>query len=115
MGSFGCRSTPIISIEKRLLVSFYIGQECRVMWTKSRKFISANLPSATDDPDSLIAESLTADLENQTVADQLTEITNIEDHFIFSPLDLVPQVQRQVLIISHTPRERSYNCHRPKS
>ena len=72
-----------------------MGQELGTADQK-QKIISANLPSATDDPDTLTADTLTADLENQIAADQLTEITDVEDHFICSPLGLVPQVQRQV-------------------
>ena len=76
-----------------------------------QKIISANLPSATDDPD-----TLTADLENQIAADRLTEITDVGDHFICSPLGLVPKSNGKWRRIHHLsyPRGRSVNCHIPK-
>lgn len=53
---------------------------------QSKKTISGNLPLAINN-----SNTLTADLENQIVADWLTEISDIEDHFISSPLSLAPK------------------------
>lgn len=50
-----------------------------------QKIISGNLPSATNDPN-----TLTADLVNQIAADQLTEVSDTEDYSISSPLGLAP-------------------------
>ena len=76
-----------------------------------QKIISANLLSATNDPD-----TLTADLENQIAADRLTKITEVGDHFICSPLGLAPKSNGKWRKIHHLsyPRGRSVNCHIPK-
>lgn len=76
-----------------------------------QKIISASLPSATDDPD-----TLTADLENQIAADRFTEITEVGDHFICSPLGLVlkPNGKWRRIHPPSYPCGRSVNCHIPK-
>lgn len=76
-----------------------------------QKIISGNLPSATNDPD-----TLTADLENQIAADRLTEVSEVGDHFISSPLGLAPKSNGKWRRIHHLsyPRDRSVNCHIPK-
>ena len=56
-----------------------------------QKIITGNLPSATNDPN-----TLTADLENQIATDRLTEVGNIGDHFISSPLGLAPKSNGKV-------------------
>ncbi len=75
------------------------------------KIISGNLPSATNNPD-----TLTADLENEIAADWLTEVSDMGDHFIFSPLGLAPKSDgkwRRIHYLSY-PRGRSVNCYIPK-
>ena len=76
-----------------------------------QRIISGNLPSATNDPD-----TLTADLKNQIAEDRLTEVNEIGDHFICSPLGLAPKSNGKWRRIHHLsyPRGRSVNCHIPK-
>lgn len=50
------------------------------------KIINANISSATNNPDTLII-----DLKIQIAVNRLTEITDVENHFICSPLSLVPK------------------------
>lgn len=78
---------------------------------QSKKIISANLSSATDDPDTLIT-----DLENQIAADHLTEVIEVGDHFICSRLGLVPKSNGKWCRIHHLsyPFGRLVNCHIPK-
>lgn len=76
-----------------------------------QKIISGNLPSATNDPD-----TFTADLENQIAADRLTEVSEVGDYFISSPLGLAPKSNgkwRKIHYLSY-PRGRLVNCHIPK-
>ena len=76
-----------------------------------QKIISSNLLSATNDSD-----TLTADLENQVVADRLTEVSDIEDYFISSPLSLAPKSNGKWHWIHHLsyPCGRLVNCYIPK-
>ena len=76
-----------------------------------QKIISSNLPSATND-----TNTLTADLENQILADQLTKVSDIGNRFISSPLGLAPKSNGKWRRIHHLsyPRGRSVNCHIPK-
>lgn len=76
-----------------------------------QKIISGNLPSATNDPN-----TLTADLENQIAVHRLTEVSKIRDHFISSPLDLAPKSNWKWQKIHHLsyPRARLMNCYIPK-
>lgn len=50
-----------------------------------QKIINSNLPSATNDPNTLIA-----DFENQPAANWLTKISDTGDYFISSPLGPAP-------------------------
>ena len=76
-----------------------------------QRIISSNLPSATNDPN-----TLTADLENQIVQDRLTEVSELEDHFICSPLRLAPKSNGKWRRIHHLSYlcGRSVNCYIPK-
>ena len=76
-----------LSLKKQSLASFITcGTKIGYCGPKQKIFISGNLPSATNDPD-----TLTANLERQIVADRLTEVSDMGDHFISSPLSLAPK------------------------
>lgn len=76
-----------------------------------QRIISGNLLSATNDPDTLMA-----DLENQIVADQRTELSDMGDQFISSPLGLAPKSNDKWQRIHHLLYlcGRSANCYIPK-
>lgn len=76
-----------------------------------QKIISGNLPSATNNSD-----TLTADLENQIAADQLTKVSEIGDYFISSLLGLVSKSNgkwQRIHYLSY-PCGHSVNCYIPK-
>lgn len=78
---------------------------------QSRKLLAVNLPSATNNPD-----TLTTNLENQIAAVRLSELSEVRDHFICSFLGLVPKSNGTWRKIHHLsyPYGRSVNCHIPK-
>ena len=73
-----------------------------------QKIITGNLPSATNDPN-----TLTKDLENEITTDQLTKVGTIGDYFISSPLGLAPTKWRKIHHLLY-PCGRSVNYHIPK-
>ena len=77
-----------------------------------QKIISTNLFSIIDNPD-----TLTINLEDKIAVDWLTEITNIEDHFICSYLGLVSKPNGKQYKIHHLsyPRGHLVNCNIPKN
>lgn len=70
--------------------------------------MSSNLPSATNDLDTLMT-----DLENQIVVDQITKVSDTGDYFISSSLDLAPKFNDKWHRIHHLsyPRGRLVNCY----
>ena len=75
------------------------------------KILSGNLPSAIKEQD-----TLTADLENQIAVGRLTEVSEVGDHVICSPLGLAPKSNGKWRRIHHLSYlgGRSVNCHIPK-
>ena len=73
-----------------------------------QKIIGSNLPSATNDPN-----ILKVDLKNQIIQGRLTEVSELEDHFICSSLGLAPKSNKKWHIIHHLSYSRScsVNCY----
>lgn len=59
---------------------------------------------------------LTADLKYEIAVKQLIEITNVRDHFIYIPLDLVTKFHNKKHMINHHLYLCGHfgNCHIPK-
>ena len=73
-----------------------------------QKIIGSNLPSATNDPN-----TFKVDLKNQIIQGRLTEVSELEDHFICSPLGLAPKSNEKWHIIYHLSYSRGclVNCY----